>query len=628
MKFLIHSNAPTIATGYGVQTALLSQRLLAAGHDVAVSCTYGHYGTPVKWRGVTLYPAGYEVNSNDVICDHALHFFDGDPKGGWIIPLLDVWCLLNPVLAEFQVAAWAPVDHFPVPPKVLDFFHRTGATPIAMSRFGEDMFHQAGLSPVFVPLAVDTTVFKPTPTLEVGGQQVNARDLFGLNVDAFVVGMVGMNKGWARDRKGFNEAFRAFAWFWKSHPNAVLFMHTEQLGGADGFDLVELARHAGIPPHALVWSNQYAYRLGLPAEMMAAAYTAMDVLLAPSHGEGFCVPLIEAQACGTPVIASRFSAQPELVGAGWLVDGQLEWDPAQKASYLCPFTADIASKLELAYNADLVAMQTDAIGFASGYDADKVFAGYWQPFLKTLEPVTPVVKPRMERIDVIVPAMRPANSDRLLQSHGNSTGWTNILGDIIIVSDGEWRGAMKSDSSPIDTGKDHTTFAEKVNLGLQHSMADWVLVVGDDVEFTPGWYEALRELSDRFDVIGTNDSEEGRVRNPDVAAGRHADHFAVRRSYIDELGASLDGPGVLAPECYRHWYTDKEIVSLAQARGVYGHAHDCRIIHHHPGYDGDESARQADPVYMKAVESAETDRKTFMSRVPLIEGHRVTRAKP
>jgi glycosyltransferase involved in cell wall biosynthesis len=33
---------------------------------------------------------------------------------------------------------------------------------------------------------------------------------------------------------------------------------------------------------------------------------------------------IEAQACGVPVIASDFSAQTELVGAGWLVKGQLQ----------------------------------------------------------------------------------------------------------------------------------------------------------------------------------------------------------------------------------------------------------------------------------------------------------------
>ena len=51
----------------------------------------------------------------------------------WIIPILDVWVLKNPLLSDFNVAAWCPVDHFPVPPEVVKFFHRTGAVPIAMS---------------------------------------------------------------------------------------------------------------------------------------------------------------------------------------------------------------------------------------------------------------------------------------------------------------------------------------------------------------------------------------------------------------------------------------------------------------------------------------------------------------
>jgi hypothetical protein len=129
-------------------------------------------------------------------------------------------------------------------------------------------------------------------------------------------------------------------------------------------------------------------------------------------------------------------------------------------------------------------------------------------------------------------------------------------------------------------------------------------------------------LSDRYDVIGTNDSEVGRIRNPDVAAGRHADHFFVRRSYIDDDGASLDGPGTVISEAYGHWYSDKELVELAKARGVFGFAPECRIIHHHPGFDGNEAAREADPVYMKALESSEADRKTWMKRVPLIQALR------
>ena len=41
MRFLIHSNGPTVPSGYGVQTALLALRLKAEGHEVAISAYVG-----------------------------------------------------------------------------------------------------------------------------------------------------------------------------------------------------------------------------------------------------------------------------------------------------------------------------------------------------------------------------------------------------------------------------------------------------------------------------------------------------------------------------------------------------------------------------------------------------------
>jgi glycosyltransferase involved in cell wall biosynthesis len=618
MRFLIHGNAPHVKTGYGVQVAQLVERLQADGHDVAVSCSYGQQGGTATWRGVQLYPCGYEINGNDVIHHHAHHWFGGDPAGGWIITLIDVWALQNPLLADFNVAAWVPVDHFPAPPGVIDFFKRTGATPVTMSRFGERLLFDVGLDPVYVPLSVDTTVMKPTPS--IAGQ--SAREFLDIPPDAFVVGMVAMNKGWARDRKGFNEAFRAFGAFWQSHPEAVLYLHSEKFGAAEGMNLVELLQHASVPPHAVRWVDQYAYRMGVPAEMMAATYTAMDVLLAPSHGEGFCVPLIEAQACGTPVIATDATAQPELVGAGWLVGGQPEWDPAQHASYVCPSVTDIIGALESAYAADREAMTDNAVAFANRYDSDIVFDGFWRPLIDSLAPVdldVPYPRPPMDRVDVIVPAMRPENMERVRSSFDATNDGTAQL---VVVVD--------ADSTIPDPylrlPSSGTTYAQKVNAGVAVSNADWVFIAADDVEFTPGWIEAARKLSEQFDVIGTNDTA-GAVKHPDIAAGQHADHFFVRRAYIDELGASLDGPGVLAPTAYKHWFTDKEIIGLARARRVFTPCLDSVVVHHHPGYDGREDRRHADPVYMTAVNAADADAKTFHDRAPLIGMQRAGRAK-
>lgn len=633
MRFLVHSNAPWVKTGYGVQTRYLVERLHDAGHEVAVSTTYGIQGEVMPWgpRQIRCYPAGYEMNGVDVIHNHAMHWFDGDERNGWIIPLLDLWCLTpNTRLADFNIAGWCPVDHFPVPPDVLKFFHRNpDAIPIAMSRYGERQLAEAGLDPVYIPLAVDTGAYKPTPTLEVAGKTITGRELIGqddpIPEDAFLVGMVAMNKGWARDRKGFNEALRAFGQFWLHHQDAILYMHCDWPGGAEGIQLKELAIHASVPEHAIRWVDQYAYRMGFTPEMMAATYTAMDVLLAPSHGEGFCVPLVEAQACGTPVITTDFSTGPELCGAGWLAAGQLEWDPAQHSSYICPYTLDVIAKLEEAFNADREAMADQAVQFAAQYDADRVFQSHWLPFLAELEaPVEPLVLERepMESVAVIVPAMREANLPRLIDSFDATSDGTADL--IVIQDDGDNPTVYRSGNlTKFASGKTTSTYAEKVNLAaavgdeLSGSPHDWLLLVGDDVEFKPGWIEAARKLSTEFDVIGTNDSSNG-VKNPDVASGRHADHFFVRRSYIDTYGACLDGPGVLAPECYGHWYVDKEMIELAKARGVFTPCLESVIEHHHPGYAGREDLRAADPVYVKAQESAEADRQTFMSRLPLI----------
>jgi glycosyltransferase involved in cell wall biosynthesis len=116
---------------------------------------------------------------------------------------------------------------------------------------------------------------------------------------------------------------------------------------------------------------------------MAAIYTGMDVLLQASLGEGFGIPAVEAQSCGTPVIVSNATAQPELVGDGWLVEGQPVWDAAQKAWWVTPAIPSIIEALENAYQRGHV-RSAKAREFALEYDADTVYAKYWRPILAAL----------------------------------------------------------------------------------------------------------------------------------------------------------------------------------------------------------------------------------------------------
>ena len=57
-------------------------------------------------------------------------------------------------------------------------------------------------------------------------------------------------------------------------------------------------------------------------EQLVEVYQSCDAWLFTSESEGFGLPILEAMACGTPVIASTAGAAPELVpgGGGWLIE--------------------------------------------------------------------------------------------------------------------------------------------------------------------------------------------------------------------------------------------------------------------------------------------------------------------
>jgi glycosyltransferase involved in cell wall biosynthesis len=59
----------------------------------------------------------------------------------------------------------------------------------------------------------------------------------------------------------------------------------------------------------------------VPEELLPAVYSAAEVLAFPSLYEGFGLPILEAMACGTPVVASRASCLPEVAeGAALMID--------------------------------------------------------------------------------------------------------------------------------------------------------------------------------------------------------------------------------------------------------------------------------------------------------------------
>jgi glycosyltransferase involved in cell wall biosynthesis len=59
----------------------------------------------------------------------------------------------------------------------------------------------------------------------------------------------------------------------------------------------------------------------VPEDDLPALYNGADLFAFPSLYEGFGLPVLEAMACGTPVITSNVSSLPEVAGnAALLVD--------------------------------------------------------------------------------------------------------------------------------------------------------------------------------------------------------------------------------------------------------------------------------------------------------------------
>jgi glycosyltransferase involved in cell wall biosynthesis len=205
----------------------------------------------------------------------------------------------------------------------------------------------------------------------------------GLKDSDFLVGMVSANKANGQlHRKAYAENLLAFAMFRAKHPDAYLYIHADPTKMFGGFDLINLMKRMGIPEDSVLFPEREKMRFGYSDQEMAALYTGMDVLLHVSYGEGFGVPAIEAQACGTRVIGSSWAATPDLLSDhSWLVEGQPFWDEAQNAFFRIPLIPSILNALELSYKADRE-KSSASIEFAKEFHIDKVWNNYWLPFLK------------------------------------------------------------------------------------------------------------------------------------------------------------------------------------------------------------------------------------------------------
>ena len=364
------------------------------GHELIVSAFYGLSGNTTRYDGYLVLPGGQDAYGSDVIAAHVQN-----TASDALITLLDAWVLdvgqIRAIIdSGVPVFCWLPIDAAPLSTADEAFLRASGARPVAMSRFGQAQLAGAGIPSSYVPHGVETQIFKPPV------DRLALRKKYNMD-KRFVCGMNASNKD--SIRKAFSEQMEAFARFSRNHPeaNALLSLHTLR-AAPTGLNLLRMAERKGVPTR-VAFNDNYAITIGgITPQLLSEWYGTLDVLMGRSYGEGFGIPLIEAQATGTPVITGDFSAMDELCGSGWKSPGQPFWNEHHGSDwstpmidYKCPECGHedgLVAALELAYEAwktdQMPEYRERAREFALQYDADLVLDKYWKPVLAEIESLT------------------------------------------------------------------------------------------------------------------------------------------------------------------------------------------------------------------------------------------------
>ncbi|WP_308123642.1 D-inositol-3-phosphate glycosyltransferase [Modestobacter marinus] len=171
-----------------------------------------------------------------------------------------------------------------------------------------------------IPPGVDLRTFRP-------GDQQRARERIGVAADAVVLLFVGRIQPLKAPDMLLHAAARMLADDPALRPRLQVLVVGAPSGSglAEPQRLQELAAHLGVTDVVRFLPPQ-------PPAQLADHYRAADVAVVPSHNESFGLVALEAQACGTPVVAAEVGGLHTAVADG--VSGLLvaRRDPAEYAA--------------------------------------------------------------------------------------------------------------------------------------------------------------------------------------------------------------------------------------------------------------------------------------------------------
>jgi glycosyltransferase involved in cell wall biosynthesis len=165
------------------------------------------------------------------------------------------------------------------------------------SRWGVATFAAAGVDvPIYaMPLGYDPARFHPDLPVRRASGYYTFLSIFEWN-----------------ERKAPEVLLRGYAAAFTQRDDVLLLLRVNNFDSRVDVarQIADLGLPADGPPVAILYNQQ------LDAANLGSLYRSADCFVLPTRGEGWGMPLLEAMACGLPVIATDWSAQTEFLHPG------------------------------------------------------------------------------------------------------------------------------------------------------------------------------------------------------------------------------------------------------------------------------------------------------------------------
>lgn len=167
---------------------------------------------------------------------------------------------------------------------------------LVISKFGLRQMEKVGVPGIHFPVGLDTESWRP-PT---EGEREKFRESMSYTDDEFVILTVADNQ----ERKNLSIGAEIIRDLINDGCNVKWNLVTRK-GSPVGWKLDDLFLEYGIMDHVAI------YERGMPHDRLWVLHVAADAFLLTSKAEGLCMPVLEAMATKTPVIATECTAIPE-----------------------------------------------------------------------------------------------------------------------------------------------------------------------------------------------------------------------------------------------------------------------------------------------------------------------------